>query len=421
LRDVTPEHLGALVAASAPPTARPPAGSGSSDRRRTFIAAGTAAVVAIVALALVVFGGGGDEAPPRLPGALNVHAWTPFWALDDALPELEARSNSLHQVSPFWYRASDVDTIEVEPNTPTEEADRFLELARDRGVPLVASVLDGTDAGVMAAILADPAERARHVEALAAFAADGDFDGIDIDYEQFAFADSRDSWVTTRPNWVAFVTELSARLHGDGRTLTVSVPPVYDAGQTEDSGYWVYDYAAIAPLVDSVRVMAYDYSNASTDPGPVAPLDWVDRLIAGTSAAAGDPSKLVLGIPLYGYNWPISTTGECPPDAPDVTTVTNRTVDALATDRGATPVFDPVTYEWSFQYELQIDNGATACTQLRQVNYVGADGAQQRMQRAVDAGFGGVALFAFGYEDDAVWTAVDTIAAQLAPPTTTTT
>ena len=96
------------------------------------------------------------------------------------------------------------------------------------------------------------------------------------------------------------------RLHADGRTLTVSIPPVYDAGQTDDSGYWVYDYAAITPLVDTIRVMAYDYSVPSGEPGPIAPLPWVDGVIAGTSAASGDPSKLVLGIPLYGYNWVVA-------------------------------------------------------------------------------------------------------------------
>ncbi len=51
----------------------------------------------------------------------------------------------------------------------------------------------------MAGILADPAQRARHVDALVDFAADGDYDGMDIDYEQFAFADGRESWAATRP------------------------------------------------------------------------------------------------------------------------------------------------------------------------------------------------------------------------------
>ena len=82
--------------------------------------------------------------------------------------------------------------------------------------------------------------------------------GIDIDYEQFAFADGRDTWATTRPNWVAFVEELAGALHADGRTLTVSIPPVYDAGQTDSSGFWVYDYGAIVEHVDRIRIMTYD-------------------------------------------------------------------------------------------------------------------------------------------------------------------
>jgi HAD superfamily hydrolase (TIGR01509 family) len=423
LRDVTPEGLGALVVATPPPPEPPPAVGGGGDegrRRLAFIAAAVVAVAAIVVVALRPGGGDDDAVPPRQPGALNVHTWTPYWALEDALPELEARADTLHELSPFWYRATGVESIEVEANTPPDEAEQFLDTARERSVPLVASILDGTEPGVMAGILADPAQRARHVDAVASFAAEGDFDGVDIDYEQFAFTDGRDSWADTRPNWVAFITELADRLHGDGRTLSVSIPPVYDAGQTDDSGYWVYDYAAIAPLVDSIRVMAYDYSTASSAPGPIAPIDWVDRIIAGTSAAAGDPAKLVLGIPLYGYNWPVATTGDCPADTPDVTTVSSRTVDALAAERGATPMFDPATYEWSFQYQLVTDDGTTSCTHLRQVNYVDADGVQARIQRAVDAGFGGVALFAFGYDDAAVWGAVDTVAAQLAPPPATT-
>ena len=426
LRDVTPEHLGAMVAAAPPPT-RPRVGEqsatppGGEERRwRTGLIAIAAALAALVLVGIVVFGGDDDEAPPRRPGVLNVHAWTPYWTLEDALPTLQARADTLHQVSPLWFRASDVDTIEIEPEASADATEEFIEAARRRGVPVIPSVFDRTEAGVMAGILADPAQRARHVDALVDFAAAGDYDGLDIDYEQFAFADGKESWAATRPNWVAFVGELADRLHAEGRTLTVSIPPVYDAGQTDDSGYWVYDYASITPLVDSIRVMAYDYSNASTDEGPVAPLDWVERVIAGTSAASGDPSKLVLGVPLYGYNWPISVSGTCPTSAEGVTTVTNRSVDELAQRRGGVPAYDPATAEWSFRYELVVDDGTTSCTQLRHVNYVDADGAQLRMQRAVDAGFGGVALFSLGYADNEVWSAVDTVAASLAGSSTST-
>src|SRR5690606_163611 len=127
-------------------------------------------------------------------------------------------------------------------------------------VALVPSIRDEMRGGEMAAILADPSARTAHVETLVEFARELDADGLDLDYEQFAFADGRASWAATRPNWVAFVEQLATALHADGRTLTVTIPPVYDDGSTGDSGYWVYDHGAIAAHVDAIRIMGYDYS-----------------------------------------------------------------------------------------------------------------------------------------------------------------
>jgi HAD superfamily hydrolase (TIGR01509 family) len=428
LKSVTPADLGTYVAETPPPLPPDDSGHGASDdaRRRWALAGGAAVLVAVlVAVIVAAIAGSGDDAlPPRQPGPLDVQAWTPYWALDTALPDLETRANTIHQLSPFWFRTTGVDTIEVEAQTPTDQATQFIETARRHQVPLVASILDGTKAGVMAGILADPAQRTRHVDALARFAADGEYAGLDIDYEQFAFADGRDTWAATRPNWVAFIEELSQRLHDDGRTLTVSIPPVYDGGQTDDSGYWVYDYAAITPLVDTIRVMAYDYSVLSGGPGPIAPRGWVQGVIRATAEVSGDASKLVLGIPLYGYNWVVGTTGQCPATAEGNISRSQRDMVDLAGRRGATPQFDPTNYEMTFTYDLAVNDGATSCTQSREVHYVDANGAQIRMQDAIDAGFRGVALFALGYEDPQVWNAIDTVAAQVAPagssPTTTT-
>jgi HAD superfamily hydrolase (TIGR01509 family) len=425
---VSVDDLGTLVTITprpAPAVAPPTETAAPKDprrRRRTLVILGLAGVAALGAIAVAVLddddgGGGGNTAvgeQPRAPETLALHAWVPFWALDDALPDLESRSDALTQVSPFWFEATGADEIRVNPNTPSSDAEQFIDTARSEGIPVVASILDATGAGEMAAILADRGQRADHVDAIVDFAAEGEFDGVDLDYEQFAFADGRDTWATTRRYWVAFITELSERLHADGRTLSVSVPPIYDAGRTEHSGYWVYDYAAIAPLVDGIRVMAYDYSTASSDPGPIGPLRWVQRIVAGTTAAVDDPSKLVLGVPLYGYNWPTATSGDCPDGAaPGVTTVTDRTVGELASDRGATPVYDVETGEWSFSYELEIDDGTTSCTQQRQVNYVDVDGVEQRIQLALQAGFAGASLFALGYDSTAVWSTVDDINATL--------
>jgi len=423
LKGVTADTLGALVSDTPTPHVAgdvghgpPPGGPGQSSapqlRRRRVGVLVTLALLAV--LVVVIATRGGEDERPRTAGPLVVHTWVPYWVVDEALEELDARADVLAQLSPLWYEATGVDDITKNPSAPEEETGELVARARDLGVPLVASILDATEAGEMAAILADQDDRARHVDAIVEFAADGEWDGIDLDYEQFAFADGRDTWEATRPNWVAFVEELAQRLHDDGRTITVSIPPVYDAGQTDDSGFWVYDYASLAPVVDHVRVMAYDYSVASSDPGPIAPLDWVERIIEGTTEASGDTSKLILGIPMYGRNWPVETSGTCPDDAPQVENVTNRSVDELVARRGATPVLDATTGEWSFTYDAEFEGGGETCTQQREVWYVDDDGVQQRIQLAVDAGFGGVALFAFGYDDQEVWSGVDAVNASLA-------
>lgn len=388
--EISDEHA-AVAEADAPLRTR---------RRLVTLAALGAALVAVVVGVTIA----ADREPPPPPD-LPVDAWAPYWALEASVADLPAIAGSLRELSPFWFRATGVDTIEVDPNTPVTLADELVRRAREAGVGIVPAIVDAMPAGGMAALLADPVTRSRHVDAIVAFAERGSYDGIDIDYEQFAFADGRDTWADTRPNWVAFVTELAERLHADGRTLTVSIPPVYDDGRTEASGYWVYDYGAIAPVVDRIRVMAYDFSTATA--GPIAPLPWVERVVEGTKEASGAPEKLVLGLPMYGYNWAAGDTGGCPEsETVGRTAVTIRNVGDLITMRDATPVYDETTAEWAFVYDLALDDDTTSCIQARRVHFVDAEGVRLRMDLARRAGFGGVALWALGYDDATVWDAI---------------
>ena len=422
LQGVTPEVLGEFVERTPPPAERRSSGETATrppSRRRAGSPFGRrrAAFGALAAALLLLVAGGiwwfmvRDTEPSYEPGPFRVHAWVPPWNIENALAELEPRANAFHQISPFWYEVTGVSTIQPYANTPVEETDEFIAKARSQGIPLVGSLYDQTAPNVMAALLADPESRAAHIEAIAAFAAEHDFQGIDINYENFAFNDGRDTWATTRPAWVTFIEELGTRLHADGRLLTVSVPPVYDDAQTDDSGYWVYDYGSIAPHVDAIRVMAYDYSVA--DPGPIAPLPWVEELIAGSTEAAGGPDKLVLGIPLYGRNWVIATTGECPDGTPGRQEPRLNAIEELIERRDAEPLYNEETGEWSFTYQVDFPEGDPQCTQTREVHYLDADAAQQRMQMSVDNGWLGVSLFAFSYEDEAIWDRIAEINATL--------
>jgi spore germination protein YaaH len=369
-----------------------------------LVLAGVVAVV-LAAGGFVVFSTLGDEAPPPPQPDIPLDAWVPYWGLDTALADTSQRVPSMREVSPFWFNAVGVDEVVVDPNASAEMTSQFMDDIDDMDVAVVPSIIDAMPAGEMAAILADPSTRSQHVATIRSFAADGDYDGIDIDYEQFAFADGRDTWATTRPNWVAFIEELGAALRADGRTLTVSIPPVYDAEQTSQSGYWVYDYGAIIDHVDRIRMMTYDYSVA--EPGPIAPLAWVESAIVGAIEATGAPEKLVLGLPAYGRNWPVFTAGVCPEeDVPGRTSVTARSVDDLIALRNAVPVADETTGEWTFEYELEVTDGTRTCVQTRQVHYIDGDGIALRMDLAREYRLDGVSLWAFGFDDPEVWEAI---------------
>jgi hypothetical protein len=390
-----------------------PADGRPSRGRRRLVLLVASAVVLVIALAAVVLTR--QESPPPPRPDIPLDAWAPYWALDTSVPELEQRLPSMRELSPFWYSAVGETEIVVDPNAPSELVDRFDEIVDSGDAAVVPSIVDATEPGEMAAILADPQRRSRHVDALVTFAADGDYDGLDIDYERFAFADGRSTWETTRPNWVAFVEELAAALHAQGRTLTVSIPPVYDDERTADSGFWVYDYGAIAPHVDRIRIMAYDFS--VDEPGPIAPLSFVESAIEGALAATGAPEKLVLGVPAYGRNWVAFVSGDCPDSAQGTTAVTARSVDELIATRGATPVYVDETGEWTFEYQLEVTDGDRTCVQTRRANFVDAEGVRLRMDLARRYRLDGVALWALGFEDDAVWDAILPTVADPHPPT----
>ncbi len=389
-----------------------PTAGADRDRRRLALPAMAGLLALVLGVSIIV--SRADSPAPRPDIPLDV--WAPYWTLGDSLPEFRGRVGSLREVSPFWFNATGVEAIEIDPNANEDAIKDFMSIAKRSRAAVVPSVVDALPAGGMAAILADPVTRARHVDALVGFAESGGYDGLDLDYEQFAFADGRASWSATRPNWVAFIEELSSELHADGRTLTVSIPPVFDAKRNANSGFWVYDYGAIAPLVDRIRIMAYDFSVG--EPGPIAPLDWVESAIVGAIEATGAPDKLVLGVPAYGRNWPTFVAGECPAtEVPGRTSVTARTVDDLIERRDATPGFVEATGESTFEYELEVTDGTTTCVQTRQVHYVDGAGVRLRMDLAREYQLDGVALWALGFEDDDVW---DRILSTVADPTAAT-
>lgn len=390
-----------------------PADDSSSARpsRRPF---GVASVVAAVVIVGTVIGyvstrpSWSRSGPP-----IDVAGWAPYWQPESALASFQPNAALFGDISVVAYSAKSADSIVAYPGLPETMIPTFRAAARAAKVPLLATVFDDSPSGTMAAVLADPATRARHVQALVTLVTSGGtdalgYDGLDLDYETFAFSDPRSTWATTRPAWIAFLTELSAQLRPLGKQLVVSVPPVYDGEQTDLSGYWVYDYAAMGPLVDRIRVMAYDYSVARGQPGPIAPIQWVEDLVRAIRRLV-PPEKIDLGIPTYGYDWVVSVSGTCPTDQ-EPTSKAMSTARAARTvgERGITPTWDEQTAERRFDYIDTLTgaggNGAsTTCTVQRTVRYLDAQAVHRRAWIAHRADLHGIALWSLGNDDPLTW------------------
>lgn len=384
--------------------------------RRVPIRPLTIAAIGLVAIVGLTFLGSAvprDEPWNRTAGAVLVSSWAPYWQPEASLDSFRPNAGLFSDISLVAYSATAASTISLYPQLSETMIPSFRDAARAANVPVLATIFDDSPAGTMAAVFADPAQRALHIDQIMSIVTSGGsdglgFDGVDLDYERFAFADGRATWATTRPNWIAFLTELSGRLRPLGKLLVVSVPPVYDGGQTGESGYWVYDYAAMGPLVDRIRVMTYDYSIAAGQPGPIAPINWVRQVIDAVTDLV-PASKIHLGIPTYGYDWVVSVEGTCPADQiPESRAMSTARAARTVAERGIVPLWDEATAERRFDYVAELSGldaqGApTSCSVTRTVRYLDAEAVHRRTWLAYRNDLHGVALWALGNDDSRTW------------------
>lgn len=84
-----------------------------------------------------------------------------------------------------------------------------------------------------------------------------------------------------------------------GCALTMAVFPPVDFPPLQ-AGF--HDLEIIAPRLDAMVLMCYDYHRPGTGPGPVTDTAWAERNIFHALRFC-KPGRLWLGIPAYGYRW----------------------------------------------------------------------------------------------------------------------
>lgn len=169
-------------------------------------------------------------------------------------------------------------------------------LARKNDMP-VYGLIFADDQDLLSKALGSIESRKALAEQVYDIALSRGYQGMNLDFERIKAAD--------RENYTLFVEELANKLHKADLSLTLSVP-----AKEHDQFSWTkgYDYAALGKAADKLIIMAYDQHYSGSDSGPVAGLRWVERVVKYATSQV-DNKKLILGIGLYGYDWPAGQKG----------------------------------------------------------------------------------------------------------------
>jgi spore germination protein len=229
--------------------------------------------------------------PIRLIGAL------PYWSIAGDSKNVLAHAKDFTTITPWIYGIDDqggITSLVQDSSGATHAALAKVEASKVEIVPSISNTQNGNwDYPAIIHILRSPTLQARHIDNIVHLVVRNNLRGIDIDYEELQ---AQDRTVFTR-----FIRALARELHDAGRTLSVDV-----FAKTSDRGYdsrnIAQDYHAIGAAADTVRIMAYDWHWASSEPGPIAPIGWV-RDVLNYARTQIPLSKIALGVPAYGYDW----------------------------------------------------------------------------------------------------------------------
>ncbi len=222
--------------------------------------------------------------------------------------------------------------------------------------------------------------------------------------EQYGFATLNldlenvlDATESARQSFTAFVSALKTNLN---KPLTIDASPT-DLVKTR-----TIDLQAVGPLVDKVILMTYDYHfSGSMVTGPVAPnsgagveseFDTETGIQKALEILPAD--KIILGVPLYGYEWETLTPGRRSAVLPGSGIVaSNRRVEEFLT--GCASCSAQLEEAAQESYLVYLDQETNT---YHQIFYPDEKFMKTKIALANKYNLGGLAFWALGYEGNAI-------------------
>jgi spore germination protein YaaH len=331
---------------------------------------------------------------PRIPGieplSHEVYGYLPYWRLDAGTVD-RIRYELVSTIAFFGLgiKANGaLDTAWVGYREYVgDDAAAVTNAAHDRGVRVVPTFqLFDTASGApkMSAFLGSRTAQDRFIREALDLMALREADGAGLDFEPVNVLAAR------APAFVAFVARFRSAMKA--RFPTATLVNATSAGATEEL------VKGIAPYVDRQMVMTYNYRwTGSKVAGAVAPLDNTARNVKdhiGRISSWVPAKSLLLGVPYYGYDWPVTS------DVPNATVRTNKTIwgavhsvtyasarDFLAAHPEVTRQYDALEGSAFFSYYDSVKKT------FRQVYFDDETSLAAKYDYAIASGLGGIGIW----------------------------
>jgi spore germination protein YaaH len=304
----------------------------------------------------------------------KVYGWHPYWVSSSAY--LTYDYNALSHIAYFGYETDSATggytSIRGWDTTP------IIAYAHQRGVKVTLTVISfGLDQNDK--LLGDTVRQQRMISTLVSLLKSRSGDGVNFDIESVRN--------TQRANLVAFMRRATTQIKSQlpGAEISMVTPAV------DWSGSW--DFYQLAQICDYLVVMGYGYYwSGSTTAGPVAPLEGESYNITrsvDTYIASGVPrEKLLLGLPWYGYDWPVQSAARKSSATGSATSRTYVVAEQMAGSYGKS--FDQSTKVPWFSYQ----SGSL----WRQTWYDDSLSLAMKYNLVNSRAIGGIGIWALSYE-----------------------
>jgi spore germination protein YaaH len=259
--------------------------------------------------------------------------------------------------------------------------------AHAKGVRVVPTfqLFDSGSLSKMTAFLGSAAAQDRFIAQALNLMARRSADGANFDFEPMP--------ATLTPQYLAFLAKFNTAL--DARFPGATLVNATSAGAPTAL------ITGLVPIVDAMFVMTYNYRwTGSTVTGAIAPLDHASRNVKihmNRFMAYAPKSKLIMGVPYYGYDWPVTSNIPNATVQSDktkygaVTSVTYASARSFLASHPAIPrMYDSL--EGSGFYTYWDSTHGT----WRQVYFEDERSAAAKYDYAIASGFAGVGIWTLG-------------------------